>query len=353
MNHDNTTSQEERSSGSGGNEILISCPLCDASEFKERFKLNSWQLVECLSCGFVYVNPRPPVEVIEQGYRLPEKQREEIPFNLTATYQEYYTDRHEQNTSQIEQTILHLLKIANRVPEDCRLLDLGCGNGTFLECAVTLGLEAYGCDLGDWMKGILHQKNLMSRVYIGNFYDAPYPDEFFDIIHASAVLGHLYAPRRELKQLRRKLKSDGILALMSTPNIDSIFIRLGIDSFDGNVPLTHLSYFSKNTLIRFLQQQGFQPMFTKTWGVPLRLTVPPYLTSFKKRLRIKDSKATQGYYQSDKELNIDDWQDVVIHSPLSRLLKKLHLYDLVKKSCNVGLNLINGGQVVDVIAIKQ
>ncbi len=350
MNHDNTTTQEERSAGSGGNEILIPCPLCDSSEFKDRFRLNGWQLVECLSCGFVYVNPRPPVEVIEQGYRLPEKRCEESPFNLTAIYQEYYTDRHAQDTKQIEQRILHLLDIANRAPEDCRLLDLGCGNGTFLECALKPGLDAYGCDLGDWMRGILQQKNLMSRVYLGNFHDAPYPDEFFDIIHASAVLGHLYAPRREFEQFRRKLKPGGILALMSTPNIDSIFIRLGIDSFDGNVPLTHLSYFSKNTLIRLLQQQGFQPMFTRTWGVPLRFTVPSYLTRLTQHLGMQHQEGSHKYYESDKELNIDEWQDVVIHSPLSRVLKKLHLYDLVKKSCNVGLNLINGGQVIDVIA---
>ena len=136
-----------------------------------------------------------------------------------------------------------------------------------------------------------------------------------------------------------------MLALMSTPNFDSIFIRLGIDSFDGNVPLVHLNFFSKKTLVRFLKNHGFRPIYTRTWGVPLRVVTPPYFPGC--------TQGTRRYYQSDEELSIANWHDDVIQSKTSGMFRKIRLYAVIKNLCNTVLNLINGGTVVDVIVRKE
>jgi 2-polyprenyl-3-methyl-5-hydroxy-6-metoxy-1,4-benzoquinol methylase len=302
------------------------------------------------------VNPRPSIDIIERGYQLPDSKNRlehDTPFNLSKAYQKYYTHGHEQDIHQIQDTLTHLVQIAKRSAEHCRLLDFGCGDGIFLEGALGLGIDAYGCDLGDWNTKFIEKKTLRSRVFIGRLVRAPYPDESFDIIHANAVLGHLYEPRNVIEQLRQKLKSGGIMALMSTPNIDSLFIRLGVDSFDGNVPLTHLNFFSKKTLSAFLQRQGFQIMHTRTWGVPLKLRPPSFLVTLQQKLGLKGHQETQGYYQSQGELSIEDWQDDIIHSRLARMLKKYHCYGIIRTVCNRLLNLIDGGQVVDIIVMKH
>jgi 2-polyprenyl-3-methyl-5-hydroxy-6-metoxy-1,4-benzoquinol methylase len=329
--------------------ITIFCPLCKSPIMRPRFKLNGWQLVQCEACEFVYVNPRPPVEVIEQGYRIPPPLREIArygsTFNLTTTYQQYYAHTADEKRQEMTNTLTKLLQIGKRRPAETKLLDFGCGNGAFLEQALAMGIDAYGCDLGDWMTSAMHDHNLLSRVFIGKFDQAPYEDESFDIIHARGVLGHLYSPRAVLRQFQKKLKPDGILTLMSTPNFDSIFIRLRIDSFDGNVPLVHLNFFSKKTLVRFLKNHEFRPMYTRTWGVPLRVVVPPYFPGF--------TQGTRRYYQSDVELSLEHWRDNVIQSKTSGMFKKIHLYAVIKNLCNTVLNLINGGTVVDVIARKE
>ena len=132
---------------------------------------------------------------------------------------------------------------------------------------------------------------------------------------------------------------------MSTPNIDSVFIRLGIDSYDGNVPLAHVSFFSQKTLVWFLRQHGFTPVYMRTWGVPLRLVAPPYFPTLLQR--------GKRYYQSREELSLENWHDTVTHGLSSHILKKLHVYDGIKNLCNALLHAINGGTVVDVVAVKQ
>jgi hypothetical protein len=107
----------------------------------------------------------------------------------------------------------------------------------------------------------------------------------------------------------------------------------------------HLSFFSKQTLTRFLEHNGFKVLSTRTWGVPLRLVLPPYFPKFLRR--------TKSYYRSDTELSIEDWHDEVIQSKTSGIFRKLHLYEGIKNLCNFLLNSIDGGTVVDVIVKKQ
>ncbi len=336
--------------------MSIPCPLCGSPNFRDLYKLNGWPLVKCLACDFVYVNPRPPTDVFERGFCRTDAEQptpnDHGVFNLTESFQAYYAHGHAQEAAKIRKTINTLLRQAGCSSENCRMLDFGCGDGAFLEQALSLHLDADGYDIGDWNLPFLETKRLLSRIFIGPLSDAPYPPASFDIVHLSAVMGHLYAPQREIKYLYTILKPGGLLAVMSTPNINSLFIRMGIDAFDGNVPLTHLSFFSHKTLPRLLRQKGFHPISVKTHGIPLRLTFPPVVQNLMRRFGRKSLEKKPRYYESDCELSTDGWQDAVLQSPVSRVLRTLHAYELVKNSCNVVLNAIHGGQVVDVLARK-
>ncbi len=337
--------------------LLIACPLCDSSHHKTLYKLNGWTLVKCLACDFVFVNPRPTIEEFERGFGRSETDQtppdERDIFNVTESFQAYYAHGHVQETEKIQKILDTLLHHTGRDPNTCRLLDFGCGDGTFLTHALSLHMDAYGYDIGNWNQAFLQVKGLSPRVFIGPLHDTPYTAASFDIVYANAVMGHFYDPQREIAYFSKILKPGGILAVMSTPNINSLFIRLGVDSFDGNVPLTHVSFFSPDTLLRVLQQNSFQPISMKTWGVPLRLTFPPVFQTIMQHFGRKSLEKKLTYYESDCELSTEEWQDSLLQSPLSRLLKTCHMYDIVKKSCNIFLNAFDGGQVIDVIAVKK
>ena len=37
---------------------FVNCPLCNKNEYKQKYRIGSWTIVQCDQCDFVYVNPR-------------------------------------------------------------------------------------------------------------------------------------------------------------------------------------------------------------------------------------------------------------------------------------------------------
>ena len=37
---------------------VITCPLCEKEHSQQRYQVQSWKIVQCEHCRFVYVNPR-------------------------------------------------------------------------------------------------------------------------------------------------------------------------------------------------------------------------------------------------------------------------------------------------------
>ncbi|MGI8495940.1 MAG: class I SAM-dependent methyltransferase, partial [Pyrinomonadaceae bacterium] len=117
--------------------VSVQCCVCDheratkigvGSDFEYRTSADSFNAMQCDSCGLVYVNPRPSVAEFVTIY--------------PANY-------HAFDFSQENFGIVHKIRSrleANRVlswcknlPSDARILDVGCGDGFHLEL-----LQKYG-----------------------------------------------------------------------------------------------------------------------------------------------------------------------------------------------------------------
>jgi len=103
-------------------------------------------------------------------------------------------------------------EIAHLIPTDkSKILDIGCGQGAFLEEIKTYYSETWGIEVKT--KEAKIAKTKVDKILVGKVEDLinEIPDNYFDCITLNDVLEHLLEPTEVLSYLKSKLSKDGIL----------------------------------------------------------------------------------------------------------------------------------------------
>lgn len=134
-----------------------------------------------------------------------------------------------------------------------RVLDVGCGEGQFIELLQKEGVEVVGIDSDSTMVEVCLQKEL-DVVHADLFDYLPEHTEQFDGIFSSNLIEHLSArdATRFLQACHRALSVDGIL-LIATPNPASLIVQLHEFWRDA----THVRLYSRPLLEFLLHWAGF------------------------------------------------------------------------------------------------
>jgi SAM-dependent methyltransferase len=102
------------------------------------------------------------------------------------------------------------------------------------------------------------------RIYpTPNLQDCKFPDQYFDVIVCYHVLEHLPDPMGTLIEIKRILKSSGLLVI-SVPNIGGSVARISKEHWFANDVPRHLFHFTPETLIKMLERAGFRIDFKST-----------------------------------------------------------------------------------------
>lgn len=212
--------------------------LCKNRDYRDSLSRESFSLVKCSRCGLIYLNPRPFKKDLHKFYS---GKYYCSSFGLI----EEKLIKHLSN-----QKILSLVEIK----KTGKLLDIGCGPGTFLLQMKNRGYDVCGVDISSQACRIARRKKL--KIYSGELKRHRFPSKSFDIVTLWHVFEHLYNPSDTLKEIRRILKDDGIL-IMETPNINcfSFEIFRGYH-FHLDSP-RHLYHWTQNSMKLILNKNGF------------------------------------------------------------------------------------------------
>lgn len=99
-------------------------------------------------------------------------------------------------------------------PVGLQILDVGCGDGVLSEPLMKKGHFVVAIDLPTIATS--EQKTKVSSVLVNDAETLSFVDETFDLIIASEVLEHLWAPKYFISEACRTLKSEGTL-IIETP----------------------------------------------------------------------------------------------------------------------------------------
>lgn len=176
-----------------------------------------------------------------------------------------------------------LLSLQKMKP-DGTLLDVGAGSGIMVEAAIGMGYKAEGIEPSRWLQETARKHGL--PIHLGTYphKDTPGP---YDIITLIDVLEHVSNPLELMTDLRKGLKNDGILVIV-TPDVRSVPARLFRYRW-WHYRVAHVGYFNRKNLALLSEKAGLQLLKQKrpTWYFSARYLAVRVLSFLPRFLRFK------------------------------------------------------------------
>ena len=247
----------------------VNCNLCGASDYRILFEKQGhltgkvFQVVQCVECGLVYVNPRLPDEWIRTLY-------DEAYFNGQGfdPFVRYAGELRDPAEKDAWATRV-LDRITTVKPPPADFLEIGPGVGHLLRMAKKRGYSVVGLEFSGYAVKQLREQGL--EILEGTIEKIMIPEAAYDIVVAVELLEHLPNPRKLFFEVARILRTGGLF-YYETGNIDCAEARcLGV-AWDYIRPEGHLYYFSPRTLTRFLKDAGLKARYPY-WFNPTRRIV--------------------------------------------------------------------------------
>jgi 2-polyprenyl-3-methyl-5-hydroxy-6-metoxy-1,4-benzoquinol methylase len=202
-------------------------------------------VVQCHECGLCFTNPRPTLETIAQFYpdvyrphHTTAKRKPRWRLRLPLPWRQYGKD-------------YPMIPMHGRG----RLLDFGCGGGTYMARMKRLGWDVTGVDTSESaIRRVRAEPGL--RGLVGTLPHPQLDPGSFDVITMWHSLEHVHSPLTVLREARRLLAPGGKLAI-AVPNIDSSPFRWFGRSWYGLDLPRHLTHFTPWTLRLILERADF------------------------------------------------------------------------------------------------
>lgn len=196
----------------------------------------AFNIARCGECGLGFLDP--------------------VPANLSDYYPAcYYSYRPSSPALQlIRQIASYGLFYLPKATQGDRVLDIGCGNGEYLERMKGLGWETVGIEKSEQLIELLRQRNIAAFESIDSML-ATNPDTF-DLLTFNSALEHMEDFQSLLRKVKDLLRKGGEIVIL-VPNIESREHRIFGSRWFHLDPPRHLWHFSRHTLRRALEEAGF------------------------------------------------------------------------------------------------
>ncbi len=226
-----------------------------------------YRIVTCRNCGLVRSNP-----VLNETF-------------LARLYEQSHLTCPQESVWAGRTYASYFIRYLPDAPKDIHLLEIGCGNGTFLDEMYRRGFtnifgiepSAQAVAKAGSMQGLIHQ---------GAFAPGLYPQGHFDVIAAFQVFDHISRPNEFLRDCLAYLKPGGKL-LMVMHDINAWTARV-LGRRCPMIDIEHPFLYNRTTLSALLSARGFrvQQVFAVRNRYPLSywVKIMPGPSMFKQKM---------------------------------------------------------------------
>jgi 2-polyprenyl-3-methyl-5-hydroxy-6-metoxy-1,4-benzoquinol methylase len=233
------------------------CPICQGAAPRRVYEFSHFAVLRCGACDTSWRSNMYTEETIRDIYCGGDYE--------SNPYFSYDVNRVDTQGTRRVKNYRRALDYLESVTPVGRLLDIGCGSGTFLAVAQERGWEPHGIEMSPGLSAAC-EHNLGLRVTTGRFEDVQLPAGTFDVVTMWDVIEHVIDPRLCIRKVRELLRPGGY-AVFCTPDEASILARTGhtLYKLTGSRywypalalhPPYHTYFFSRRGFTRLLEDGG-------------------------------------------------------------------------------------------------
>ena len=146
-----------------------------------------------------------------------------------------------------------------------RLLDIGCGSGTFVKVARQAGIDATGLEMAG-EAAQLAEREVPGNIFHGSEEELVKNAEQYDAIAMFHTLEHVPQPFHYLRRLKKLFRSPGTL-IIQVPNCASLQARLMGGRWYGLDCPRHLYNYSTFSVLHLLGRAGYRIRMTEQFSL--------------------------------------------------------------------------------------
>jgi len=287
-------------------EQFRACLLCDSEKLSPMPVYAKDYLVRCEACNFIF-SQRKPTQPELQGH-----------------YGNYPRDIAISEITQKRYDVLLDMFEAHRKTNN--LIDVGCGDGFFLEAAKKRKWNVFGTEYTDTAIEVCKRKGI--HMTTSPLDPSKYQPGFFDVITSFEVIEHINTPQLEVKSFHSILRKHGVV-YVTTPNFNSLSRIILKAKWNVIEYPEHLCYYTRQTLTSLFRENNFKTITTSTTNISVK--------------GLKEGLTQQG--TPPIELNADE--------ALRQRTESSVLFRTLKSSINLVLNLTGTGDALKALFQKM
>lgn len=232
---------------------MIICPSCETiinnSLLKEYFSdetLKTYYLYHCKNCDLQFWYPLEFVKSIyeEEKVRGYKQWHEGLNLNLTENHKAFI------------KILPQIISQIQKPNHEIKVLDIGCGNGTFINYMKQKGFEVWGIDIDPKSIEVAKKHFNLQNTFnmsLEEFIRSDIAKENkFDVITFFEVLEHQTNPKEFLENIKKIISKDGIFG-GTVPNRNRAFAEITRKNRNYDFPPHHFMWFSKKSLENLFQ----------------------------------------------------------------------------------------------------